>query len=90
MKKLVLAVLSTVALVSTANAGRSVVKLSRYEVKNVMHMMALTDIDEFVDCRSDSDCGEGLICVGIGICVPESTTAEYKKLFPALLSPNRR
>ncbi|MBT3983879.1 MAG: hypothetical protein HOE90_21160 [Bacteriovoracaceae bacterium] len=61
--------------------------ISRYEVKNIISMLKLNaDGDDIADCKSDSDCGSGEICVGIGICVPEAKAKAYAFKLPSLLS----
>ena len=66
---------------TSAHAAGSVT-LSKKEAKAAMSLITGHEVSG--DCKKDSDCGKGEICVGIGICVPEDNSDEFKSKVPSL------
>ncbi|MBL6991911.1 MAG: hypothetical protein ISR65_19165 [Bacteriovoracaceae bacterium] len=85
MKVFTATFLITLIMSTTAFAQRESITLGRFEVKNLYAILELTDSNEIADCRKDSDCGTGEICVGIGICVPKASAFEYRSELPRLM-----
>ena len=65
--------------------SKNFMKISRYEVKNIINLLNLSDDDSIADCKSDSDCGPGQICVGIGLCVPKASVHSMRGQLPNLM-----
>jgi hypothetical protein len=90
MKKLTnVLMLSLLLSTSAFGAGKSKLTISRYEVKNILSMINAVDEYEIADCKSDSDCGAGNICVGIGICVPEAEVKILRSKLPNMMKKFR-
>lgn len=90
MKKITnILMLSLLLSTSAFGAGQSKLTISRYEVKNILSMINAVDDDEIADCKSDSDCGAGNICVGIGICVPEAKVRPLRSKLPNMMKKFR-
>jgi hypothetical protein len=91
MKSLSVFLLTTMFLSQIAYAQKPNIVLSKYEARNIYSLLNLaeTDDDDLSDCKKDTDCGTGEICVGIGICVPEDKVRSLRSKLPTLLGPSR-
>lgn len=68
---------------SFARGGKLTIK--RAEIVNIYDLLGIVDGNDIADCKNDDDCGDGMICVGIGICVPEADQFQLKRKLPKLM-----